>query len=295
MKSRFHKFSNFNFKIFALILLICNILSAQTSKLQILGKPEKSTSEIVAVRDVNGRFCAGIQVISDLEGFSYDAYNGVVKVDKKPGKDMVYIQASERVLEIYLSGYEPLKIILSGIEIQLNEKDVWIIKITGDAKLIDIPINIITKPEGATVFIDGKRLGSGKNFQVAKGKHTLRLTMDGYRTISKQIEVSESSNLFEFTLEEVEPVMVTLKTNPASATIFIDDVEEGQTNKQLFKFPGEYNLRISKSNYETIDRTINVTESGNNTWSFNLVKTTAIIIIIPIMPPLMAVSTTGIR
>lgn len=277
MKSKLYKFSNFNFKIFALMLLVCNILSAQTTKLQIIDKPEKSTSEIVAVRDANGRFCAGIQVISDLGGFSYDAYNGVVKVDKKPGKDMVYIQSSERVLEIYLSGYEPLKIILSEIGIQLNEKDVWIIKITGDAKLIDIPINIITQPEGATVFIDGKRLGSGKNFQVAKGKHTLRLTMDGYRTISKQIEVSESSNLFEYTLEEVEPVMVTLKTNPAGATIFIDDVEEGQTNKQLFKFPGEYNLRISKSKYENIEQIINVSESGNNTWSFNLVKTTAIL------------------
>lgn len=194
MKSRLHKFSNFNFKIFALILLICNILSAQTSKLQILGKPEKSTSEIVVVRDVNGRFCAGIQVISDLDGFSYDAYNGVVKVDKKPGKDMVYIQASERVLEIYLSGYEPLKIILSEIGIQLNEKDVWIIKITGDAKLIDIPINIITKPEGATVFINGKRLGSGKNFQVAKGKHTLRLT---YGWLPNDFKADRSFRIFQ--------------------------------------------------------------------------------------------------
>lgn len=85
MKSRLHKFSNFNFKLFALILLICNILSAQTSKLQILGKPEKSTSEIVAVRDVNGRFCAGIQVISDLDGFFFDfIINNMTILGKNP-------------------------------------------------------------------------------------------------------------------------------------------------------------------------------------------------------------------
>jgi formylglycine-generating enzyme required for sulfatase activity len=260
-------------------LLLSNILFAQTSKLQIIDKPEKSTSEIVAVRDANGCFCAGIKVISDLDGFSYDSYNGIVKVEKKPGQDMVYISSNERVLEIFCSGYEPLKIILSEYGIQLHEKDVWEIKISGDAKLIDIPVVIITQPEGATVFIDDKRLGSGKNYQVVKGKHTLRLTMDGYRDISKQIEVSESSNLFEYTLEEVEPVMVTLKSNPTGATIFVDDVEEGQTNKQLFKFPGEYNLRISKNKYETIEHAIKVSESGNNTWSFNLVKTTAILTI----------------
>jgi len=27
-----------------------------------------------------------------MDGFSYDSYNGVVKVDDQPGKNMVYLQ-----------------------------------------------------------------------------------------------------------------------------------------------------------------------------------------------------------
>ena len=261
------------------VFLLVGSTGAQTNEMQIVSKPEKITSEIVARRDANGRFCAAIQVVSDLTGLSYDSYNGVVGVDKKPGMDMVFVQPDERVLEIFCTGYVPLKIIFSEVGITPKEKEVWKITITGEKKLAEIPINILTNPEGSTVFIDGQPMGNGRNFQVASGKHTLRLTLDGHRPITKQIDVSETSTLFEYTLEVVEPVMMTITSSPTGATIFIDDVDEGQTNKQLFKFPGEYSLRISKSKYETIDQTITVSETGKNTWAFSLVKTTAILTI----------------
>lgn len=116
---------------FVFLSLFAISISAETSKMQIVGKPEKSKSEIVAVRNANGRFCAAIQVISDMEGFSYDSYNGVVRIDDNPGKDMVYLSPDERVLEIYKTGYEPLKIILYEIGIILKGKDVWMLKISG--------------------------------------------------------------------------------------------------------------------------------------------------------------------
>jgi len=112
------------------ILVITASLYAQSSGLRIDGRPEKSLDEIVGVKDANGRLCAAIQVVSNMEGFKYDSYNGVVKVDDRPGKDMVYLQPDERVLEIYLSGYGPLKIILSDIGIQLKSKDVWRIRVS---------------------------------------------------------------------------------------------------------------------------------------------------------------------
>ncbi|MBU4446136.1 PEGA domain-containing protein, partial [bacterium] len=271
--------NSFKLKVFLLILLTTVVIFAQTSQMRIDGKPAKSPSEIVAVRDAGGNFCSAIKVISDLDGFRYDAYNGVVRVDDNPGMDMVYLSTSERVLEVFHTGYEPLKIILSEQGISLKEKEVWEVRITGEAKLIDIPINIITQPEGATVFIDGNRMGTGQSFQIPVGNHTLRLVKDGYRAVSKAIEVSETSNLFQITLEEVEPLMVTITSNPTGAAIYIDDVDEGQTNKQLFKFPGEYNLKLIKTKYETIDQAINVAETGTNTWTFNLVKITAILTI----------------
>jgi uncharacterized protein (TIGR02145 family) len=73
--------------------------------------------------------------------------------------------------------------------------------------------------------------------------------------------------------------MITIKSNPKDATIYIDDVEEGQTNKQLFKFPGNYKLNLRKNKYESIEQRITVSEQGSNEFSYNLGKTVAILTI----------------
>ncbi len=110
------------YKIILLMLLAGNLYAQQLAQLRVLGKPQKAPDEFVAKRDANGRYCAMIKVISDMEGFQYDAYNGVVAVDDQPGQDLVYLQPDERVLEVFREGYEPLKLILSNYGIQLKPR-----------------------------------------------------------------------------------------------------------------------------------------------------------------------------
>jgi len=137
------------------------------------------------VRDANGRFCAGIKVISDglVKSKNHVILNEVRMknlsqlstrffvaplpqndslVDKKPGQDMVYISSSERVLEIFCSGYEPLKIVLQEVGIILNPKDVWIIKIYGEkieeltsSKKGHISLKILPEEANAYFKIEG--------------------------------------------------------------------------------------------------------------------------------------------
>ena len=149
-------FKNF-IKVITAILIIYSVAIPQISKMRVVGKAEKIDSEIVGKIDANARFCAGIKVVSDLSGLKYKSNNGVVAVNQNPGMDMVYVSANERVLEIYNSGYEPLQIILNEYDMYLTEKSVWQIKITGSKNNINIPVNFITEPSGATIFIDGKQ------------------------------------------------------------------------------------------------------------------------------------------
>ena len=100
-------------KISGLLLLSSTISFAQLSQFQIAGKPEKMKTPIPEVIDINGRICAAIQVVADMEGLKYDSYNGVVKVIDLRGNDMLFLSPDERVLKIYHSGYQPLKIILA--------------------------------------------------------------------------------------------------------------------------------------------------------------------------------------
>ncbi|MCD6161672.1 MAG: PEGA domain-containing protein, partial [candidate division Zixibacteria bacterium] len=241
-----------------ILTIIAAPLIAELSSLQIEGKPVKSSDEIVGVKDANGRFCAAIQVISDMDGFAYDSYNGVIRVDKKPGKDMVYLQPDERVLEIFQTGYEPMKIILSEIGIKLNSKEVWKIRLTGEKKLINIPIVIISEPSGAIIFIDGKEQGTGKQHTVAEGNHQLKLVKDGYQPLIEAIYVDVNNTLFEFKLSEIEDVDLVINTVPSGAEVFIDNVMFGKTPINDFYPAGKYPIRIEKEWYVTFEDYIEI-------------------------------------
>ena len=115
--------------ILLIILLFILISTAQDlPQLQLIGDPELATDERVGVRDANGRECAAVQVLSDLSGLAYDAYNGVVRVDHQPGRDMIFLSPDERVLEILHTVHEPLKLILSEVGIHLKPPQVWRIR-----------------------------------------------------------------------------------------------------------------------------------------------------------------------
>ncbi|MBN2829584.1 MAG: SUMF1/EgtB/PvdO family nonheme iron enzyme, partial [Candidatus Cloacimonetes bacterium] len=95
----------------------------------------------------------------------------------------------------------------------------------------------------------------------------------GYKTYSKQIEINEQNVLFkDIVLQQVELVTVTVKSIPIQAQVFVDNLLEGNTDKQFFKYPGTYNLRLVKGGFDTIDESITITEESSNTFSYSLEK-----------------------
>jgi formylglycine-generating enzyme required for sulfatase activity len=248
--------------------------TSSLAKMSIDGKPQKSANEFVSRRDANGKICAAIQVISDMDGFKYQSNNGIVgNVDDQPGRDLVYLSPNERVLEIFKSGYEPLKIILSEYGIQLREKEVWQIKIKGDAKTGDLLlVTFVVQPPDAVITIDGQPAKSDKPVKLSKGLHQLRIEKQGFQPVEETITVSEKEVLFRRTLKEVDIEPVQIRSTPDQARILLNGVEQGLTNKGLFLFPGTYQIKLSKSGYVEVEETINVVSGGQNNFTFNLVK-----------------------
>ncbi len=229
------------------------------AQLSLEGKPEFLQGEIVAKRDINSRFCAALQVISNLDGFSYDANNGVVDVDDKPGKDMVYLSPDERMVEIYHSGFEPLRLILSEEGIVLQPKQVWRITVAAESSGNLIPINILTEPEDATVHIDGETQKDKDTYKVSPGRHRIEVSHSGYETQSRDIEVSTDQTLFEFELaKQVDPV-INIDSEPSGATVWLDGVKLGETPVSRFYPAGQYQLRLEKSGYVDVKQAIEIT------------------------------------
>ena len=79
----------------------------ELSQLRVVGKGEFLPSELISkdVRDKNGEVCAAVAISTDLDGLSFQSYNGIVKTNSNPGRHFIFVSPTERVIEVFKSGY----------------------------------------------------------------------------------------------------------------------------------------------------------------------------------------------
>jgi len=247
-----------------LILIMPLLLSAQLSEMQIVGHPEPLSDVIVARRDINGNFCAGIKIISEMDGFSYDSYNGIVgKIEDKPGEDLVYVSANERVLMVYHSGYEPLKIILQETGIRLKPRTVWQIKISGEAR--QLPVTFVVTPSDAKIAADGQNVPEGGSIRLGTGRHFVTVNKDGFETIQDSIVVSEDQTVFRYTLKKKEKAILVVESEPEGAEVYLNGTLYGTTHYQGMLESGTYTLELKKDLYEPYQKQIYIKSGQTNT------------------------------
>ncbi|HZK08742.1 MAG TPA: SUMF1/EgtB/PvdO family nonheme iron enzyme [Bacteroidales bacterium] len=240
--------------------------------MEIIGKPQKlNTGEMVARRDQNGNYCAAIQMVSDMDGFSYDSFDGIVgDILDNPGEDIVYLTKSERVLKIFRIGYEPLQIILSDHGVVLKEREIWQIKIAGNESADVLPVTFRFTPTDASLFIDGKTVGKELTQNLSIGKHQIRLEKTGYQAIEKTVTVNEKQVFFEWQMEKVSDAGLQITTTPAGAVIFLDGVKLGESPVSAFYPPGTYPIKITKDGCISIENEMLEVKLPQTTKSYTL-------------------------
>ena len=273
-------------KIFILIVMFTNIVFLHSlGNLQV-----KSITELPPIHknletyDADGRYAPVLLIKTEVKGLGIKNIGRPTKhaaiYEENKNQYKFYTNDNQRVIELTHSEYEPLEVrLLADFDIDVDAQRVYELILLNEPEKEFINVVIISEPSDAEKIIDGENKGTGQTFNVSIGKHTLKLQKSGYKTLAKEINVTKSKTLFnDIQLQEVEPVKITIKSNPTEATIFINNMEEGKTNKQLFKFPDEYSLKLMKSKYETIEQMITVTETGNNIFVYSLVKSTMLTI-----------------
>jgi len=199
------------------------------------------------IRDANEDICSGILILSNLHGLQFDSNNGIVKIQQiEPTKTLLYLSPGERVIRIFKSGYQPLKIILMEYGIKnLESGKVWQLKIEGEEKKQkDVTILIKTTPAESKIFIDNEDKGVTNLLRIPIGKHILRVEKIGFEPVEKEIYVNNENIEFNITLEETDPILITFQTVPEEATIFLNDEPKGKTNRKLLLFPCTYQIKL---------------------------------------------------
>jgi len=229
--------------------------------------------------DVNDIPCAIIKIRTDLlKPFFFEANLGIEgDVEYKENNEIwLYVSEGERHLTIAKNNFITLSY---SIPEHVEKSSVYRLNLS--AKDNSITVMIISEPSDAEKWLDGEMLGNGETYIIESGKYELSVKKKGYKSFSGGITVDEKNALFRnITLAETEPQKITITSMPSGANILIDEVNEGRTNKQLFKFPGKYHLRIILDAHAPIQDTISVTDTGENNWSYSLQKTTGTLTVI---------------
>ncbi|MCF8335529.1 MAG: PEGA domain-containing protein [Bacteroidales bacterium] len=259
--------------ILCLIIVLVTVIQAHADKF-IIESFEEAPNDLAARRyerlDVNDDPCAIIKVKTDLEGLIFETNLGITgDVEKKTGEYWVYVSPGEQRLRLSKEGFVPKDFYIPD-DIRIESHNVYILTVTSDR---NFPITVNREPADATLIVDGENYGDQQVIKdMSPGKHVLKIQKQGYNPIEDTLNVSEDNVKFDYTMEEVQPVEVEIKTQPQNATIIMDDNERGNTNRQMFIFPGEYHLKLTKYLYETINDTILIKKGQSNVFSYKLDK-----------------------
>jgi len=123
----------------------------------------------------------------------------------------------------------------------------------------------ISAPDGATVSVDGRRLGSGsQRVELEPGAHDVRVEQPGHDAFLREVQVIPGRTVrLEARLESESPVLQVHADVPG-AQLFVDRKFVGQAPVTVHDLlPGRHQVNASAEGYEGQSRTVDV-EPGPN-------------------------------
>ncbi|MDR9416730.1 MAG: PEGA domain-containing protein [Gracilimonas sp.] len=251
----------------------------EIATMRVVGDAKKLSGEIIADRDdnrdINGNLTAGLRVISNLTGLTFQSNNGIHKIQQLPGYNLLYLSTNERVVSIYKDGFPPLQIVLNDEGINLAAGEVWEIQVTGDQESSLEPVRFTVQPENSTIIIDGEENqipGTQFDTELTTGSHFIQLRKKQHEIIDDSITVQSGViNSYDYELEEISPITVLINSNPQGASIYLNDEQgsRGVTPQRLNIYPGNVKIRLTMPNYSNLEDEFEFT--GENTeFNYNL-------------------------
>jgi len=127
-------------------------------------------------------------------------------------------------------------------------------------------VSVTSKPEGATVMWNGRKIGQTplSSYSLPKGKHILELSSPGYQTRSMEVDVSEGSLNNLGLIPLVHDVgQLSIKSVPDNLVVEIVDSENrttiGKTPMMIDNLPvGNYTVHVKLAGWPDYNEAVNV-------------------------------------
>lgn len=239
------------------------LFPAEMNEMIVLKQAEFRPDQLVSQdrKDIMRKVCAGILIVTDLTGLSFQSNNGVVSMDYNPGRYMVFVSEGERVLEIYKEGFKPMEIILSQYGIYgLKSGQVYQLEVTSDIKESDSGegnFTLDSNPQGADIIIKGLPDFKGKTpFEFKNYKasiYSISLKKDRYIVHEEKIKIEKNKSLKKMINLAPNWADGSITSNPTGLEVYLNKSLKGRTPLVLSGIdnglsPGTYDLMLLNPN-----------------------------------------------
>ena len=200
---------------------------------------------------------------------------GSLMIESNPANAIIFVDGKE-------VGHTP-EIVMSSakgthtIEVRMDGYDIWkktVGIVPGEEKSLTANLQIKagfltinSNPSGGTVFLDGEETGitpadlKGVKF----GAHRIEIKMDGYKTWSESVDVSDDKGNKLTAILQMLTGAFNIKSEPPNAMIIIDGKEVASTPADIGDLkPGKHHVELKKEGYETWSESIEV-NAGKDT------------------------------
>lgn len=221
---------------------------------------------------------AAVIINSSLTNLSFDSNLEIIATmgNAYQGEYIVILRPVRQIMTVNAPGFQQGRITLSLTQ----PRQVVFYRIEPKPEVLTnlIPTVFQISPADAVVMVDGTVVDASRPVPIETGTHIIKIERLGYRTIQKEVLINATQNFVRETMVEIEPVLLTVRTQPAGATILIDGVPAGVTDRNgtlgMFRLPGTYELGVQLSGYLSENRTISVSETEANSVSVMLLQNT---------------------
>jgi len=133
-------------------------------------------------------------------------------------------------------------------------------------------ISVTSDPFPATIYLNGKEVGVTPKIlnNILIGDHELKIEKEGCAVVTRTVTVEEGKTA-EISVDLPTGETVTLKSNPTSATIYIDGENAGTAPVTKALSYGSHTIKAEKDGV-TKEMTVTVKEKGETEWTLDVRK-----------------------
>ncbi len=216
--------------------------------------------------DVNGKKCAVVIIVSNIEDYEVEAKRGIEHSFDKTGEKYIWLSPDEYELVIRKKGYMPLSINLKD---KLRSLETYKIVLSDDYGVIDI------SAPNAKIWINDRFMAEDKYlFREKTGEYTIKATRDKYYLQDERVFLHPGDSVkLHF---DMNPIMGKLSLKAESyrfrgAKVYINEqLSKFETDAVIPLIIGEHNIKVEKDNYLPFSQIINVKENKTSQLLYSL-------------------------